>query len=119
MTVYKSNEHNEHVYCAGPKSGSQGSKKSLVSHGKESSMKVKKKTVSRKKEETYRARSPTNNPYDADESDSEELPSGYHQVPIQVINYNDDVHKSFFTPPPPPSTFVFSSAFGRTKLQCC
>lgn len=73
------------IYFVGSKSGNHGSKKSLMSHGKESSMKVKKKTVSRKKEETYRARSPTNNPYDADESDSEELPSGYHQVPIQVI----------------------------------
>lgn len=77
---------------SGPKNGNQGSKKSLVSHGKESHGKVKKKTVSRKKEETYRARSPTNNPYDADESDSEELPSGYHQVPIQLLDLMHTLH---------------------------
>jgi hypothetical protein len=40
----------------------------------------------RKRDESSRARSPQNSPspYDADESDSEELPSGYHQVSIQV-----------------------------------
>lgn len=77
---------------SGPKSGNAGSKKSLMTHGKESSMKLKKRTVSRKKEETYRAHSPTNNPYDADESDSEELPSGYHQVPIQLLDLMHTLH---------------------------
>lgn len=40
----------------------------------------------RRRDESSRARSPQNSPspYDADESDSEELPSGYHQVSIQV-----------------------------------
>jgi len=40
----------------------------------------------RRKDESSKARSPQNSPspYDADESDSEELPSGYHQVSIQV-----------------------------------
>jgi len=40
----------------------------------------------KRKDESSRARSPQNSPspYDADESDSEELPSGYHQVSIQV-----------------------------------
>lgn len=51
-------------------------------HYKESGTKTRRKTGSRKKEEA-RARSPTS-AYDADESDSEELPSGYHKVPIQV-----------------------------------
>ena len=46
--------------------------------------KSRKKTMSKRRDE--RARSPQNstNPYDADESDSEELPGGYHQVSIQV-----------------------------------
>lgn len=40
----------------------------------------------RRRDESTRARSLQNSssPYDADESDSEELPSGYHQVSIQV-----------------------------------
>ena len=39
--------------------------------------------VGRKKED--RAQSPSFSPYDADESDPEEVPSGYQQVCIQVI----------------------------------
>uniref|UniRef100_A0A1B6C7R4 SEC7 domain-containing protein n=2 Tax=Clastoptera arizonana TaxID=38151 RepID=A0A1B6C7R4_9HEMI len=54
--------------------------------------KVKKKATHRKKEEPSQSRSPTNSPYDADESDSEELPSGYHQVPIQLLDLMHTLH---------------------------
>lgn len=61
----------------------RGVKKSPGSHRE---AKTRKKLAGRRKDENARARSPQNvsNPYDADESDSEELPSGYHQVTIQV-----------------------------------
>jgi len=41
-------------------------------------------TNSSSHQSSRRARSPQNNPYDADESDSEEVPSGYHQASIRV-----------------------------------
>ena len=49
----------------------------------------------RRRDESSRARSPQNSPspYDADESDSEELPSGYHQVSIQVGSSVSSWHK--------------------------
>lgn len=58
-------------------------KKSSGSHRE---AKTRKKITGRRRDESSRARSPQNSPspYDADESDSEELPSGYHQVSIQV-----------------------------------
>jgi hypothetical protein len=61
----------------------QGLKKSPGSHRE---AKTRKKSAGRRRDESGRARSPQNasNPYDADESDSEEVPSGYHQVSIQV-----------------------------------
>jgi hypothetical protein len=61
----------------------RGPKKSPGSHRESKS---RKKSVGRRRDESSRARSPQNasNPYDADESDSEELPSAYHQVSIQV-----------------------------------
>lgn len=61
----------------------RGVKKSPGSHRE---AKARKKSAGRRRDENTRARSPQNvsNPYDADESDSEELPSGYHQVAIQV-----------------------------------
>jgi hypothetical protein len=60
-------------------------KKSSGSHRE---AKTRKKVTGRRKDESSRARNPQNlpSPYDADESDSEELPSGYHQVSIQVSN---------------------------------
>lgn len=45
---------------------------------------------SRKK---VRGRSPATNAYDADESDSEELPSGYQKVPIQVATIDSSQAK--------------------------
>uniref|UniRef100_A0A1B6FF78 SEC7 domain-containing protein n=3 Tax=Cuerna arida TaxID=1464854 RepID=A0A1B6FF78_9HEMI len=65
------------------------SKKSAHSN-KESSSKTRRKSAPRRKEES-RARSPTS-AYDADESDSEELPSGYHQVPIQLLDLMHTLH---------------------------
>jgi hypothetical protein len=61
----------------------RGLKKSPGSHRE---AKARKKSAGRRRDENARARSPQNasNPYDADESDSEELPSEYHQVSIQV-----------------------------------
>lgn len=62
----------------------------LGSHSKDVSTKTRKKLPSlRRRDDSNtgniqrRARSPQNNPYDADESDSEELPSEY---PIQVCH---------------------------------
>ncbi|KAJ9591987.1 hypothetical protein L9F63_001499, partial [Diploptera punctata] len=54
--------------------------------------KSRKKPMSKRRDE--RARSPLNptNPYDADESDSEELPSGYHQVSIQLLDLMHTLH---------------------------
>jgi hypothetical protein len=58
-------------------------KKSSGSHRE---AKTRKKMTGRRRDESSRARSPQNSPslYDADESNLEELPSGYHQVSIQV-----------------------------------
>ncbi|XP_069705453.1 Golgi-specific brefeldin A-resistance guanine nucleotide exchange factor 1 isoform X3 [Periplaneta americana] len=66
-------------------------KKSPGSHRE---AKTRKKTSSKRKDENNRARSPQNasNPYDADESDSEELPSGYHQVSIQLLDLMHTLH---------------------------
>ncbi|XP_054265993.1 Golgi-specific brefeldin A-resistance guanine nucleotide exchange factor 1-like isoform X2 [Macrosteles quadrilineatus] len=57
---------------------------------KEAGGKQRRRVAGRKKEET-RARSPTS-AYDADESDSEEVPSGYHQVPIQLLDLMHTLH---------------------------
>lgn len=67
----------------------RGPKKSPGSHRE---VKSRKKSAGRRKDESNRSRSPQNasNPYDADESDSEELPSGYHQVYIQVCTHTFD-----------------------------
>ncbi|XP_023706010.1 Golgi-specific brefeldin A-resistance guanine nucleotide exchange factor 1 isoform X5 [Cryptotermes secundus] len=69
----------------------RGVKKSPGSH-KET--KTRKKLAGRRKDENTRARSPQNvsNPYDADESDSEELPGGYHQVTIQLLDLMHTLH---------------------------
>jgi hypothetical protein len=50
------------------------------------SSKVHKKKSTKKKEDISRQRNSNraSNPYDADESDPEEIPSNYHQVSIQV-----------------------------------
>ena len=68
------------------------------SHSKDVNTKTRKKLPSlRRKDDSgtgniqRRARSPPNNPYDADESDSEELPSEY---PIQVLL---SLHRDTFT----------------------
>lgn len=61
-------------------------------------MKSRRKVTARRKEESHRSRSPPNSitAYDADESDSDELPSGYHQVSIQVISYRLLIIKFYF-----------------------
>lgn len=71
----------------------RGLKKSPGSHRE---AKARKKSTGRRKDENTRARSPQNvsNPYDADESDSEELPSGYHQVSIQVGRVLRTLHRA-------------------------
>lgn len=59
--------------------------------------KQRKKSASRRRDDRssppQRSRSPRDtNPYDADESDSEELPSGYHQVSIQLLDLMHTLH---------------------------
>ncbi|GLH14697.1 Golgi-specific brefeldin A-resistance guanine nucleotide exchange factor 1 [Gryllus bimaculatus] len=59
--------------------------------------KQRKKSSGRRREDgsapPHRSRSPRDpNPYDADESDSEELPSGYHQVSIQLLDLMHTLH---------------------------
>ncbi|XP_075238410.1 sec7 domain-containing protein garz isoform X2 [Lycorma delicatula] len=61
--------------------------------GKETATgKGRKKASSKRKDDHPRARSPANSPYDADESDSEEMPSGYHQVSIQLLDLMHTLH---------------------------
>ncbi|XP_039279024.1 Golgi-specific brefeldin A-resistance guanine nucleotide exchange factor 1 isoform X3 [Nilaparvata lugens] len=52
----------------------------------------KKMSNSRRRGDQPRANSPTNSAYDADESDSEEMPSGYHQVSIQLLDLMHTLH---------------------------
>ncbi|KAK3910453.1 Golgi-specific brefeldin A-resistance guanine nucleotide exchange factor 1 [Frankliniella fusca] len=66
------------------------------SHSKDANTKTRKKLPSLRRREDLnsgsaqrRARSPQNNPYDADESDSEELPSEY---PIQLLDLMHTLH---------------------------
>ncbi|XP_066992463.2 Golgi-specific brefeldin A-resistance guanine nucleotide exchange factor 1 [Anabrus simplex] len=56
--------------------------------------KSRKKKELRKREDSYKTRSSqhSSNPYDADESDSEELPGGYHQVSIQLLDLMHTLH---------------------------
>lgn len=68
----------------------------IGSHSKDASAKPRKKLPSlRRRDDSNsssiqkRARSPQNNPYDADESDSEELPSEY---PIQLLDLMHTLH---------------------------
>jgi brefeldin A-resistance guanine nucleotide exchange factor 1 len=64
------------------------------SSGSNREAKTRKKMTGRRKDESSRARNPQNSPspYDADESDSEELPSGYHQVSIQLLDLMHTLH---------------------------
>ncbi|XP_047109298.1 Golgi-specific brefeldin A-resistance guanine nucleotide exchange factor 1 isoform X1 [Schistocerca piceifrons] len=66
-------------------------KKKTANSAKE---KPRKKASNRRKEEKIRAQSPqrSSSPYDADESDSEELPSGYQQVSIQLLDLMHTLH---------------------------
>nr|XP_018903871.1 PREDICTED: Golgi-specific brefeldin A-resistance guanine nucleotide exchange factor 1 [Bemisia tabaci] len=70
-------------------------KKSLrktVNESKAAPAKPKRKLLLKKKnEESGKTKTPSN-PYDGDESDSEDLPSGYHQVPIQLLDLMHTLH---------------------------
>lgn len=71
-----------------------GGKKLIAKDG--SGAKSRKKAPGMKKKDDHpRARSPANSPYDADESDSEEMPGGYQQVPIQVYILNENNYSRY------------------------
>ncbi|RZF38846.1 hypothetical protein LSTR_LSTR014152 [Laodelphax striatellus] len=70
-----------------------GGKRSAGKENGGSGGKGKKKMGSLKRRgDQPRANSPTNSAYDADESDSEEMPSGYHQVSIQLLDLMHTLH---------------------------
>ncbi|XP_065333294.1 Golgi-specific brefeldin A-resistance guanine nucleotide exchange factor 1 isoform X2 [Cloeon dipterum] len=54
--------------------------------------KLKKKSASKKRLESHRSRERASNPYDADESDPEDIPSSYQQVSIQLLDLMHTLH---------------------------